>query len=187
MQPDVSVLYAAISEEGEDRGNKINLCPAKVQYSCWAKHRTCRRFLSNGEVLPLRHTQRSGRWQVVCCFENGDNCPEPRISKMASVEDLTLHSPTRESVSHRRENNKCGNEHEWMPNVQESWELEHIYAKQVNFSTSASWGDAEMEISAAGTLQCSKELMSPYLNVGLKNIILWLFFEWNLIFNSQKT
>lgn len=88
---------APLSQERMEAGKK-NLCGAKVQHLDRTKHGNCGRFLSNAEVLPLRHTQRSGCWQVVCCFESGDNCPVPRISKMAFVEDLALHFLTQECI-----------------------------------------------------------------------------------------
>lgn len=46
-------------------------------YSSLTEPGSCRRLLSNTELLPTRHTQRSGCWQaeVVCCFKRGDNCP----------------------------------------------------------------------------------------------------------------
>lgn len=75
VQPaDVSVLFTPISEWVRT-GHTKSFTRQKSAMPIWAKHRTCRGFLSSVEVLPLRHTQRSGRGQVVCCFENGDNCP----------------------------------------------------------------------------------------------------------------
>lgn len=114
-QPDVSVPFASVSEWVRIGKRKQIFTTQQVQYPCWAKHSTCRRFLSNVEVPPLRPHRGQDADKLFVVSKNGDNCPEPRISKLASVEDLALHSPTR----HGRENNKCGNENEWRPNVRE--------------------------------------------------------------------